>query len=196
MSFSAPAFPHNSNPSIAMTICAVDDVTPGLAADALRRSCQKMRFDRALLVSSSRPEALADGIEHIKISPIRSRDEYSRFILHDLHHHIETSHVLVVQWDGFVLDGSAWDETFTTYDYIGAVWAWHAEHRVGNGGFSLRSRKLLKAVAQIAPQQMNGIGEDEFICRLFATRLENEFGITFAPEAVAHRFAYERVLSH
>ncbi|MBB2155927.1 hypothetical protein HLH33_06325 [Gluconacetobacter diazotrophicus] len=185
---------HDSDRPVGITICAVDDITPRLAADALRRSCRKMRFDRAVLLSSSRPGSVAEGIEHIAIPPITSHEDYSRFMLHDLHRHIDTPHVLIVQWDGFVLDGSAWDRTFTAYDYIGAVWGGHAQRRVGNGGFSLRSRKLLKAVAQIAPDQPAGRGEDDLICRILAPRLESEFGILFAPEAVAHRFAYERVL--
>lgn len=177
-----------------LTICAVDDITPQLAADALRRSCLKMRFDRAVLLSSARPATLAAGIEHVAIPALASRDAYSRFILRDLHHHIDTTHVLIVQWDGFVLDGTAWDGAFAAYDYIGAVWDWHTQRRIGNGGFSLRSRKLLKAAAEIAPEQTAGLGEDEMICRVLAARLESEFGIVFAPEALARRFAYERAL--
>ncbi|MCH4093842.1 MAG: hypothetical protein LKE96_05960 [Acetobacter peroxydans] len=177
-----------------LTVCAVDDVTPDLAMDALARSLRAMPFERAVILSSRRPKEVADGVEYVEIPPIKSRDEYSYFMLNGLHSHIFTSHVLVVQWDGFVLDGSAWDDAFLDYDYIGAIWGWHAERKVGNGGFSLRSHKLLQAVAQIAPEQMAGLGEDEVICRALADRLENEYGIRFAPEAVARRFAYERTL--
>lgn len=175
-----------------LTICAVDDVTPSLAVDALKRSLSAMFFDRALLLSSQCPQGIPSEIEYVKIPQINSRDEYSHFMLHGLHNYISTSHVLVVQWDGFVLDGSVWDNSFLDYDYIGAIWGWHAERRVGNGGFSLRSKKLLCSVAKIAPQQMMALGEDEVICRVLADRLETEHGINFAPENVAKRFAYER----
>ncbi|MCH4143746.1 DUF5672 family protein [Acetobacter peroxydans] len=177
-----------------LTICAVDDVTPSLAVDALQRSRSAMFFDRALLLSSQCPQGMPSEIEHVKIPSINSRDEYSHFMLHDLHNYISTSHVLVVQWDGFVLDGSVWDDSFLDYDYIGAIWGWHAERKVGNGGFSLRSKRLLCSVATLAPQQMTALGEDEVICRVLADRLEAQFGIRFATESVAKRFAYERTL--
>lgn len=177
-----------------LTVCAVDDVTPSLAADALKRSLSSMSFEHALLLSSECPQGMPNEIKHVRIPPINSRDEYSHFMLHSLHNYIFTSHVLVVQWDGFVLDGSVWDNSFLDYDYIGAIWGWHAERRVGNGGFSLRSKKLLYTVAQIAPHQMTTFGEDEVICRVLADRLEAQFSIRFAPESVAKRFAYERTL--
>jgi hypothetical protein len=40
---------------------------------------------------------------------------------------------------------AAWDPEFLDWDYIGAKWFWaEAGKRVGNGGFSLRSYKLLE----------------------------------------------------
>ena len=35
------------------------------------------------------------------------------------------------------------DDTWRQYDYIGAVWNWYDKDRVGNGGFSFRSKILL-----------------------------------------------------
>ena len=175
-----------------LTICAVDDVTPSLAVDALQRSRSAMFFDRALLLSSQCPQGMPSEIEHVKIPSINSRDEYSHFMLHDLHNYIFTSHALVVQWDGFVLDGAVWDKSYLDYDYIGDIWGWNDERRVGNGGCALRSKKLLCSVAKIAPQQMMALGEDEDICRVLGDRLETQFSIRFAPESVAKRFAYER----
>src|ERR1700687_3454326 len=45
---------------------------------------------------------------------------------------------------------AAWREEFLGCDYIGAQWFWHDDAmRVGNGGFSLRSRKLLLALQDL-----------------------------------------------
>lgn len=84
--------------------------------------------------------------------------EYSRFVLQDLHTYIETSHVLIVQADGFVLNPGLWNPGWLDYDYVGAPWPETLRvgkyviplaNRVGNGGFSLRSRRLLKMTAPI-----------------------------------------------
>jgi hypothetical protein len=60
---------------------------------------------------------------------------------------------------------------------------------VGNGGFSLRSRKLLNAVKQIPP--IPSYPEDRTICHVFGKQLEQQFGIRFAPVKIADRFSYE-----
>jgi len=125
-----------------------------------------------------------------RIDPITSREAFSRFMLQDLVGHIRTAHALCVQWDGFVLDGEAWDPAFLDYDYIGAVWPHlSAPYNVGNGGFSLRSRRLMEACRQLPFDGSEG--EDVFIGRTCRARLEED-GLRFAPEAVALRFAYER----
>ena len=57
--------------------------------------------------------------------------------------------MLIIQHDGFILNHKAWDNEFLNYDYIGAPVYWMGNKliEVGNGGFSLRSKKLLKIIA-------------------------------------------------
>jgi hypothetical protein len=62
--------------------------------------------------------------------------------------------------------------------------------QVGNGGFSLRSRRLLKAL-QDPTIQMAGVAEDETICRTFRPYLERRHGIRFAPPVLAEAFSFE-----
>ncbi len=61
---------------------------------------------------------------------------------------------------------------------------------VGNGGFSLRSRKLLKALARLPT--VPGVNEDWTISELHRPALERDFGIRFAPPETAARFSYEQ----
>jgi hypothetical protein len=63
---------------------------------------------------------------------------------------------------------------------------------VGNGGFSLRSRKLLQALQD--PSLVMRHPEDLCICHDHRAWLEREHGMRFAPLALARRFAYERLL--
>jgi hypothetical protein len=177
-----------------VTLCAADCVNPALALGAMRRSMQSCDFGAAILFSDLPPDA--DGsIRRIRIPRLNSRDDYSRFILKDLVNFVETPFVLIVQWDGYVLEPRAWQERFTRYDLIGAKWYWHGDGMtVGNGGFTLRSRKLLETTASATFAFIDGVNEDEQICRLYRSRLEAAHGIRFAPEEVADAFSYERWL--
>ena len=125
---------------------------------------------------------------------INSRQAYSKFIIQELHKHITTDFVLIVQWDGFIIDPDAWNTQFLDYDYIGAVWPWHPEGlRVGNGGFSLRSKVLCQLTA--SPQFVyKNINEDDMICHLNRDYLVSN-GIKFAPKELARHFSFERELS-
>jgi tetratricopeptide (TPR) repeat protein len=61
--------------------------------------------------------------------------------------------------------------------------------RVGNGGFSLRSRKLLEALQDPRIELVDA--EDETICRTCRPLLERDHGIRFGSEALADRFSFE-----
>ena len=79
----------------------------------------------------------------INIQKINSNYEYSKFILKELDNYFETDFVLVFQWDGFILNPDVWLYNFLNYDYIGAPWFHSGLQDIGgNGGFSLRSKKL------------------------------------------------------
>jgi tetratricopeptide (TPR) repeat protein len=171
-----------------VTLCCIDTVNHALAVRALRLSGAGIRFGRTLLVSDR--EVNAPGVEVDIIPALNSREEYSMFVLKSLGSRIRTSHVLLVQWDGYVLNPGAWRDEFLDSDYIGAQWFWHDDGmRVGNGGFSLRSRKLLHALQD--PRIVLTDAEDITICRAFRPLLEREHGIRFASETTADAFAYE-----
>src|SRR5437868_83445 len=75
------------------------------------------------------------GVRWKPIPPVKSAAEYSNFMIHDLPRHIDTNFVLVVQYDGFVLDQDSWHADFLDYDYIGPKVPVGGSHVVGNGGF-------------------------------------------------------------
>jgi len=171
-----------------VTLCCIDTVNPALALRAMRRSTLGIRFARTLLLTD-RVQA-AEDIEVRIIAPLASREAYSAFVLKTLCTHVDTAHVLLMQWDGFVVNPDAWRDEFLACDYLGAKWFWgDSTRRVGNGGFSLRSRKLLAAL-QDARIVLTG-AEDETICRIFRPLLEQEYGIVFGSEERADQFAFE-----
>jgi 2-polyprenyl-3-methyl-5-hydroxy-6-metoxy-1,4-benzoquinol methylase len=184
-----------SLPSV--SICCIDTRFPELAEYSLHRSIRtaQINFGDALLFTSASKSGFRRRFDFpLKIVPIdeiASKIDYSRFVINELSAHIGTDQVLITQWDSFVLDASAWRPEFFDLDYIGAVWHWmQGPHRVGNGGFSLRSRGLMRA----ARETIDRIDENEdlLICRRHRLDLEGRFGLRFADESIAQRFAFER----
>lgn len=175
-----------------VTLACVDTRLPELAVQAMQRCRAQANFGRALLFTDGRwTGVVPDGIERIDIA-IDSVPAYSHFMLRGLNAHVHTSHVLIVQWDGYVLDASAWDAYFLAFDYLGAPLRGEPPERaVGNGGFSLRSRRLLQAMQD--PALSISHPEDICICHENRARLERDHGIRFAPVEMASRFAYERI---
>jgi glycosyltransferase involved in cell wall biosynthesis len=118
------------------------------------------------------------------------RKNYSKFKIKELTKHFNTEHVLTIHSDGYVLNWEAWDNKWLEYDYIGAVWDHFNEHQVGNGGFSLRSKRLCNILAQ--DDTIDDFhAEDDKICRKYRPYLEKKYGIKFAPVEIAKKFSIE-----
>jgi Protein of unknown function (DUF5672) len=103
---------------------------------------------------------------------------------------VKTSHMLVIQYDGFVIDGSMWKPEYLEYDYIGAPWPHHGQ-KVGNGGFSLRSRRLMQYLDDRNAKFPPKTPEDEAICHEYRETLVSE-GFSWAPTSLAYQFSFER----
>lgn len=125
--------------------------------------------------------------------PIYSKESYSEFCIRELYKHVKTSHMLIFQHDGFVNNWKAWDNDWLQYDYIGAPWHYMDGMAVGNGGFSLRSKRLMEIVAT-DPHIKITHPEDHHICRTYRPYLEIKYGIKFAPADVAEKFSFEGYL--
>ena len=145
-----------------------------------------MKFTRSILFTHEEVEA--DGIEVIKIDKLDYKG-YNEFVAMKLWQFIGSDYVLF------------------KFDYIGAPWPIPPEEdkvsyrtpsgqlaRVGNGGFSFRSRKLLRAPTILGLEFTDrGTGfphEDGFLCVHSRDELEKN-GIKFAPVSVAVKFSRE-----
>lgn len=192
--------PGTSRPQLDdVTLCCIDCAQPALAIRALQMSRAQCDFAASVLFTDI--EIAQEGIEVRRIPPITDATSYSHFVLKQLAAHVATPFVLLIQWDGYVLDGTRWEDGFRQFDYIGAPWTLSRLHidapwgyaRVnglaGNGGFSLRSRRLLETL-ESAPIQPGRRAEDELICNVWRSALEQR-GIRFADVATARRFSVE-----
>lgn len=150
-------------------------------------SMQNIKFADCKIFSAQAP--------YSNIPVMGSKKAYSEFIMHELYKHISTSHMLIVQHDGYVKNYKAWSSEFLQYDYIGAPWMWYKDGmNVGNGGFSLRSRRIMELCSTLplkTDKDDNGnYAEDHSIARIYRPYLESK-GMKFAPVEVAAKFSIE-----
>jgi hypothetical protein len=174
-----------------LSLVIVDTDTYVLANEALRQSL-KFKVDEVVVISDT---TQCWDVKPTKIIPkINSFEEYNRFVLFDLHQYIKTSHFIMIQYDGFIINPNEWSQLFWHYDYIGAPWPQesHGPHNVGNGGFSFRSKKLMNVVQKYAATSFDpALAEDLFICRGLRPTLESNDGIYFADQLIAGHFSAE-----
>ena len=176
-----------------VTLCAVSSTNVNATLQAMETCIAYVDFADAILFTDREKAALvrdATSIRVILVPKLESSMAYSAFMLHDLVDFIQTDHCLVVQWDGHIIDPARWRPEFLDYDYVGARWPQFGDrHNVGNGGFSLRSRRLLEACR--LPEFQVHHPEDVAVCRTNRKLLEDN-GIRFAPAALADAFSAER----
>ena len=184
-----------------VTIAAVAGTKAIETLKAIKYSMRELEFDRAILIT---PEDIQDDqVEIIKCEPL-NYEQYNHFIVYRLHEHINTTHCLLVQNDGYVVNPDMWQDQWMQYDYIGALWPLPQDdfsfrdqdgniQRMGNGGFTLRSKKLLCAANDLDLEWKQYYGfyhEDGFFCCHNRSKYES-VGCKFAPIEVAAEFSHE-----
>lgn len=173
-----------------VTLCAASSVNLAATVHALQASLAQIEFADCLLFTDQPTKVDHPAIRIVQIERLTSAEAYSEFLLAQLPNFIETSHCLIVQWDGHVRDAHYWDPQFLDYDFIGASWPQFFDgYDVGNGGFSLRSKSLLEACKSRRFQPAHP--EDISIGRTHRAWLEAQ-GLRFAGRALADCFSAER----
>lgn len=145
------------------------------------------------------------------VYPVTDINLYSKYVLYELYRHVDTEFCLLIQDHAFIINSDSWTDEFLKYDYIGAPWPYRensyltpfGEHiRVGNGGFSLRSKKLLEVPLKkeipfdcttgdfYKHFNANNFAEDGNIC-VHNRHLFIDEGCKFAPLELAAKFSYE-----
>lgn len=152
---------------------------------------------KKILTDSRKNYSTDTGIEIISTKLINSLRDYNQFNLKHLNDFVDTEFVMVAEYDGFILNPDAWTDEFLQYDYIGAPLLVDGVQLVGNGGFSIRSKKLLELVQSDDSIQLGdkmdhkyAENEDWVICVVKREYLESK-GIRFAPAELGHRFSLE-----
>ncbi len=129
-----------------------------------------------------------------EIIPIKQLDfqKFNVFVNREVPKYITGDFAMSVHEDGFPIDVRKWMPEFLKYDYIGAPWH---DGVVGNGGFNIESKKLLRAKLDMRPTPEEPTeASDTYICRNRRHELERS-GIRFAPTDIATKFSTETVFN-
>ena len=186
-----------------VTLVSVTSVNLERTIKALRYSMSDIKFNTVKLFTDVDVEC--PDIDVVKIETL-DYINYSRFIVYELYKHINTDYVLIIQEDGFVINNDKWQDVFLNYDYIGAPFPippitdnisyrdpFGNLCRVGNGGFSLRSKKLLELPTKLNLEWKPYFGyynEDGFFA-VHNKHIFEENGCVYAPINVAAEFSLE-----
>jgi hypothetical protein len=132
-----------------------------------------------------------------------NREGFRDSFLVNVKKYMTDDYCLNFQHDSTIIDPSKWRNDFLRYDYIGAPWPMsiiqssdmvagriptdNIPTQVGNGGFSLRSRKFVENSVGLPNYHKN---EDLNIC-IFNHQLLKDNGIKLAPASLAGEFSSE-----
>ncbi len=138
-----------------VTLLGIDCVNVERLQAALDASQTGIEFGAVKLLTS----LPTDDPRLVTIPHLDTMDKYSQFCIEDLAKYVDTEYMIMIQYDGFILHPELWKPEFLEYDYIGGPMLTHGwtpiegypvptPFIVGNGGFTLRSKKFLDLCAQ------------------------------------------------
>ena len=189
-----------------VTLVAVASTKVNQTIEALNFSSKDINFSEVCLLTHLEPKVYS-SIKLIKIKELKSIKDWSKFVLYDLKDFISTQFILLIHWDGFVINPKSWDYNFLNYDFIGSPWPKFEKafpeiatqypdnkFRVGNS-VSLRSKKFLEIPSKInlkwdLDAKISNFHEDGYICVQKREELEKN-AIKFAPFHLACKFGRE-----
>ncbi|MDD2355443.1 MAG: DUF5672 family protein [Lachnospiraceae bacterium] len=186
-----------------VTLAAMASVKVESTVKALEYSCRGVDFGAVTFISHRKPLFLPKHIEYQHIDKIDEINKFNYDMIYEMWKYIHTDYMLLVHYDGFVVNPDSWRDEFLDYDYIGSPFPIPKDDftyrdpngklmRVGNS-VSLRSSKLLRFPTESGmPFEADHgfFNEDGFIC-VKNHRLFEAAGMKFAPFDVAKYFGHE-----
>ena len=185
-----------------LTLLGIDCVNVPRLQAAMDVSEKDVEFGAVKLLTS----LPTNDARLVKIPHLGSIEEFSRFCIENFHEYVDTEYVLLIQYDGFILNPESWSNEFLKYDYIGAPWRvadWSVRDFdfpsnllgtlvVGNGGFCIRSKKFLEVSSKLVREGkiIKMHPEDVAMC-VWQRDLFEQSGIRFAPPEIAAKFSIE-----
>lgn len=189
-----------------VTLAAVTSVKVKETIKALEYSMKDIDFGEVVLITHRKPFRLPKNIQYKHIHKLKTIDDFNYSMVYDIGQYINTDYILLVHYDGFVVNPDMWRDEFLDYDYIGSPWPLPKDDfsyrdingeicRVGNS-VSIRSKRLLEfpKKADLKWEADHGFfHEDGFIC-VKNKHLIEAAGMKIAPLEVAKYFGHEHMI--
>lgn len=211
---------------MSVTLVSISNVNRELTEFAINKSFETFNFDNTLIMSDGEftgvkyyhnyhdIDSIIQFQDHTGKPVPWDYDAYNIFLLKNIADYIHTDHIINIHYDGFCVNNQYWSDEFLEYDYIGSPtfrdWTPLAntlrEHDLydrtpqgwynGGGGFTLRSKKLLRALQDsridtVLSNRNFQRCEDVTISVKFREILENDYGIKFAPMDLSLKWCTE-----
>lgn len=184
-----------------VTLVCVTSVKIDQNVKALKYSMEGIKYGDVKFISDICPEDLPKNAKYVKCDNL-SYDGFSEYTFLKLWKDVETTHCLLVHHDGFVVRPDLWSDEFLNFDYIGAPWVYsetsyitdYSEHvDVGNGGFCLRTKRMLELPTQLGLklEHRQGFYNDDGNFCVYHRKTFLENGIRYAPKEIAAKFSTE-----
>jgi hypothetical protein len=177
-----------------VTLLSINTHAPEMSVRALQYSSKEIKFKNKKILSDKIPDNLTNDIEFIQTPEFLGREHYSDFVMNNLGDYVDGDFAMMIHDDGFIINPHLWSDEFLRYDYIGAPWPGpieQTEQRVGNGGFCIRSKRLIDFCKTIKSEP----GHDDWTIGVTHNEYLKKQGFTFAPVEVAMKFSLESEIS-
>ncbi len=151
----------------------------------------KATFGDVLIYTDDPYEFAGLGARILLCDDFPNKKEAGQFYYSAAMAEVETDFALMLEWDAGIHDPSKWRPEFFNYDYIGAPWTVRASdpHDVGNGGFTLMSKRLGHFLCRERAQFP--VCTDWDICRNQRTKLEAAGLFKWPKRDIASHFSWE-----
>lgn len=153
-------------------------------------------FKEIVYISDVDPKV--EGVKYIHTDPISYYD-YNKWCLHNMSDYVTTDYALSFQDDGWPLNPELWSDEFLEYDYVGAPIGkdqnnilFHPEDRIGGGGFTLRSKKLMEFTKTIPyPDKYGKCNNEDTIIAMEYRKDIMELGMRICPHHISRKFVVQ-----
>lgn len=179
-----------------VTLIVVETRAHELCRRTLNDCMSKVLFGD-VLIYTDKPESMKPLCGQARFAPVTDwpdKKAAGNFYYTDAAGPIKTGFALLMEWDAGIIDPTSWTDKFYDYDFIGAPWPWSRDDHprdkmdVGNGGFSLWSKRLVDYV--IAHRRDIPMYTDIDISRTHRRFIEKA-GFRYADYDLAEQFAFE-----
>src|ERR1700722_13511033 len=136
-----------------VTLVCIDTLRPQAGANSIDICHHCCNFAATLFYTDVKDKLTSSKVTQIDCGKIDSLLAYNRFLSDYAWRHVQTTHMMLCQWDGFVIDPRNWDWEWMRLDFIGGSThhKYWKQQSINSGGFSMRSVKLMKNVSVLNP---------------------------------------------